>query len=102
MKKTKLWLLTSLAVLLCAAAAQPDIAGSAEEAAASTGTTGFIKTRPTCVPPNYTPDSLNYLQAPEPIQQASGDVTLLVGTGRCCVGTRHWEGLFSLNYPAAG
>ena len=103
MNKTKLWLLTLLAVLLCAAAAQPEVAVSAEEAAAAfTGTTGFIKTRPACVPPKYTPDPLNYLQGPEPIQQANGDVTLLVGTGRCCVGTRHWEGLFSLNYPAAG
>lgn len=101
MKQTKLWTLTLLAVLLCAAAAQPDVAGPAGEAAAFTGTTGFIKTRPTCVPPKYTPDALNYLQGPEPIQQTNGDVTLLVGTGRCCVGTRHWEGLFSLNYPAA-
>jgi hypothetical protein len=96
MSKTRLWTLALSAVLLCAAVARP-----AEEATAFTGTTGFIKTRPTCVPPKYTPDPLNYLQGPEPIQQANGDVTLLVGTGRCCVGTRHWEGLFSLNYPAA-
>ncbi len=64
--------------------------------------TGFITTRPTCVPPKYTPDALNYLQGPEPIQMPNGDVTLLVGAGRCCIGTRHWEALFSLNYPAEG
>ncbi|HET9212025.1 MAG TPA: hypothetical protein VFR03_16590 [Thermoanaerobaculia bacterium] len=95
--------LTLSAALLCAAAAtaQPDIAGPADEAAELTGTAGLIKTRPTCVPPKYTPDALNYLQGPEPIQQANGDVTLLVGTGRCC-NMHHWEGLFSLNYPAAG
>ena len=61
---------------------------------------GFLTTRPTCVPPRYTPDPLNYLQGPEPIRLASGDVTMLVGAGRCCRG--HWEGLFSLTYPAAG
>ena len=70
-----------LAVLLRAASAHPDVAGLAEEAAPFTGTTGFIKTRPACVPPNYTPDALNYLQGPEPIQQANGDVTLLVERG---------------------
>ncbi|MFL6262891.1 MAG: hypothetical protein ACJ76Y_24600 [Thermoanaerobaculia bacterium] len=103
MNKTRMWMLTLLVVSLCAAAAQPVLSGSSEQAAAAfTGTTGFIKTRPACVPPSYTPDPLNYLQGPEPIQQANGDVTMLVGTGRCCVGTRHWEGLFSLNYPAAG
>ncbi len=89
--KTNIWLLMLLAALPRAAFAQP-----------VPGTTGFIKTRPTCVPPKYTPDPLNYLQGPEPIQLANGDVTLLVGTGRCCFGTKHWEGLFSLNYPAAG
>jgi hypothetical protein len=102
MNKTRMLTLALLAALLCAAAAPPDLESKAEEAAAFTGTTGFIKTRPACVPPKHTPDPLNYLQGPEPIQQTSGDVTLLVGTGRCCVGTRHWEGLFSLNYPAAG
>jgi len=100
--KTKIWLLVLLGALLTAAFAQPDVQGSFEEAVAFEGTTGFIKTRPTCVPPNHTPDALNYLQGPEPIQLSNGDVTLLVGTGRCCIGTRHWEGLFSLNYPAAG
>ncbi|HEX3530483.1 MAG TPA: hypothetical protein VH988_25760 [Thermoanaerobaculia bacterium] len=74
--------------------------GSGEEASFA-GTTGFITTRPTCVPPGYTADALNYLQGPEPIQLANGDVTLLVGTGHCC-GRRHWEGLFALSYPAAG
>lgn len=78
------------------------VVGYFEEAVTFSGTTGFIKTRPTCVPPGYTPDPLNYLQGPEPILLPNGDVTLLVGTGRCCVGTRHWEGIFSLNYPAAG
>lgn len=78
------------------------VVGYFEEAVTFSGKTGFIKTRPTCVPPGYTPDPLNYLQGPEPIQLANGDVTLLVGTGRCCVGTRHWEGIFSLSYPAAG
>ncbi|HEV8629011.1 MAG TPA: hypothetical protein VGV61_01755 [Thermoanaerobaculia bacterium] len=82
-----------LAVLTAAAMAAP---------AAGAATAGFITTRPTCVPPGYTADPLNYLQGPEPIQLANGDVTLLVGAGRCCVGTRHWEGLFALNYPAAG
>ncbi len=76
--------------------------GATADATTFSGTTGFITTRPTCVPPRYTPDPLNYLQGPEPIALPNGDVTLLVGTGRCCVGTRHWEGLFSLNYPAAG
>jgi hypothetical protein len=52
------------------------------------------------VPPRYTPDPLNYLQGPEPIRLGNGDVTLLVGAGSCCRG--HWEGLFSLTYPAAG
>jgi hypothetical protein len=100
MNKTRMLTLTLSAALLYAAAVPPGVAGTVEEAAAFPGTTGFIKTRPTCVPPKYTPDPLNYLQGPEPIRQANGDVTLLVGTGRCCTG--HWEGLFSLNYPAAG
>ena len=78
------------------------VVGYFEAAATFAGTTGFIRTRPTCVPPKYTPDPLNYLQGPEPIQLPNGDVTLLVGAGRCCIGTRHWEGIFSLNYPAAG
>jgi hypothetical protein len=77
-----------------------DVVGYFEEALAFTGTTGFIRTRPTCVPPKYTKDLLNYLQGPEPIRLDNGDVTLLVGAGKCCTG--HWEGLFSLNYPAAG
>jgi len=98
MRKTHIWFLVLATALPCAVSAQP----YSEEAAAFAGTTGFIKTRPTCVPPNHTPDALNYLQGPEPIQLPNGDVTLLVGTGRCCIGTRHWEGLFSLNYPAAG
>src|SRR6185295_16675358 len=97
--KTKIWLLMLLAALPRAAFAQP--APSFEAASTFAGTTGFIKTRPACVPPKYTPDTLNYLQGPEPIQLANGDITLLVGTGRCCVG-KHWEGLFSLTYPAAG
>lgn len=79
-----------------------DVVGYFEEAVAFSGTTGFITTRPACVPPRYTRDALNYLQGPEPIQLPNGDVTLLVGAGRCCIGTRHWEGIFSLNYPAAG
>jgi hypothetical protein len=102
MSKTRTLTLTLLAAALCAAAPRPGLAGPADEAIVSTGTTGLIKTRPTCVPPKYTPDPLNYLQGPEPIQQANGDVTLLVGTGHCCGGRGHWEGLFSLNYPAAG
>jgi hypothetical protein len=77
------------------AAEMPPIAEGATAA-----TTGFITTRPTCVPPRNAPDPLNYLQGPEPIRLANGDVTLLVGAGRCCRG--HWEGLFALNYPAAG
>ncbi|HEY7213427.1 MAG TPA: hypothetical protein VIC28_02305, partial [Thermoanaerobaculia bacterium] len=97
--KIPIWLLMLLAALPRADFAQPV---PSFEAASTAGTTGFIKTRPTCVPPKYTPDPLNYLQGPEPIRLANGDVTLLVGTGRCCVGTKHWEGLFSLNYPAAG
>ncbi len=92
--------LVLLAALPGAAFAQP--VPSVDEAVAFDGTTGFIKTRPTCVPPKYTPDPLNYLQGAEPIQLANGDVTLLVGTGRCCFGSKHWEGIFSLNYPAAG
>ena len=72
----------------------------AAPAAAFTGTEGFITTRPTCVPPRYTPDPLNYLQGAEPIRLATGDITLLVGAGRCCRG--HWEGLFSLTYPQEG
>ena len=79
-----------------------DVVGYFEEAVSFTGTTGFITTRPVCVPPKYTSDALNYLQGPEPIQLPNGDVTLLVGAGRCCFGTGHWEGIFSLNYPAAG
>lgn len=76
-----------------------DVASDA--AATFSGTTGFITTRPTCVPPRYTRDALNYLQGAEPIELPNGDVTLLVGTGRCC-NAHHWEGLFALNYPAAG
>jgi len=98
MRKTHIWSLVLVLALPCALSAQP----YSEEAAAFAGTTGFIKTRPTCAPPNHTPDALNYLQGPEPIQLPNGDVTLLVGSGRCCIGTRHWEGLFSLNYPAVG
>jgi len=101
MRKAHIWSLVVLAALLRVASAQPDAQNGFEEAAAFTGTTGFIKTRPTCVPPKYTPDVMNYLQGPEPIQLPNGDVTLLVGTGRCCIG-KHWEGLFSLNYPGAG
>jgi hypothetical protein len=97
-----------LAVQASAAAGSPttpiavDVVGWFEEAVTFAGTTGFIRTRPTCVPPKYTPDPLNYLQGPEPIQLPNGDVTLLVGAGRCCLGKGHWEGIFSLNYPAAG
>lgn len=79
-----------------------DVVGYFEELAAFAGTSGFITTRPVCVPPKYTSDALNYLQGPEPIQLPNGDVTLLVGAGRCCFGLGHWEGIFSLNYPAAG
>jgi len=100
MYKTRIWPLLLMAALLSAASAQPDITGSLDAAVPFAGTTGFIKTRPTCVPPRYTPDALNYLQGPEPIKLPNGDVTLLVGTGKCCTG--HWEGVFSLNYPAAG
>ncbi len=78
-----------------------DVVGYYEASATFSGTTGFIRTRPTCAPPGYTPDALNYLQGPEPLALPNGDVTLLVGAGRCCNGT-HWEGLFSLTYPAAG
>src|SRR6185295_8826673 len=102
MYKTRIWPLLLMAALLSAASAQPDITGSLDAAVPFAGTTGFIKTRPTCVPPRYTRDTLNYLQGPEPIQLPNGDVDLLVGAGRCCIGTRHWEGLFSLSYPAAG
>jgi len=99
MVKTRICSLVLALVLPAGVAAQltPD---SVEEALFA-GTTGFITTRPTCVPPGYTADALNYLQGPEPIQLSNGDVTLLVGTGRCC-GRRHWEGLFALSYPAAG
>jgi hypothetical protein len=79
-----------------------DVVGYFEETAAFVGRTGFITTRPLCVPPKYTSDPLNYLQGPEPIQLPNGDVTLLVGAGRCCLGKGHWEGIFSLTYPAAG
>jgi hypothetical protein len=93
--------LRSLAVLL--AAASPALAQTSPgDENGVVERTGFITTRPTCVPPKYTPDPLNYLQGPEPIRMANGDVTLLVGAGRCCIGSRHWEGIFSLNYPAAG
>jgi hypothetical protein len=104
MHKTRFWSLVLIAALPSAASAQAaqDLFPISSEAVTFTGTTGFIKTRPTCVPPRYTPDALNYLQGPEPIQLPNGDVTLLVGTGRCCFGTRHWEGIFALNYPAAG
>ncbi|HEX9942460.1 MAG TPA: hypothetical protein VGG03_10615 [Thermoanaerobaculia bacterium] len=101
MQRTGIWSLLLMAVLPGAASAQP-AAGFFAEAVTFVGTTGFIRTRPTCVPPRYTRDALNYLQGPEPIQLPNGDVTLLVGAGRCCRGTRHWEGLFALNYPAAG
>src|SRR5262245_28819007 len=98
--KQQIWSWVLLAALPGAVIAQP--LPSFDEAVAFDGTTGFIKTRPACVPPKYTPDPLNYLQGPEPIQLANGDVTLLVGTGRCCFGSKHWEGIFSLNYPAPG
>jgi len=91
-----------LAAALSSAAFAQEVTSVFGEADTFAGTTGFIKTRPTCVPPRYTRDTLNYLQGPEPIQLPNGDVDLLVGAGRCCVGTRHWEGLFSLSYPAAG
>src|ERR1700759_473609 len=89
-----------LAAALSSAAFAQEVTSVFGEAGPFAGTTGFITTRPTCVPPRYTRDTLNYLQGPEPIQLPNGDVTLLVGAGRCCVG--HWEGLFSLSYPAAG
>ncbi|HKI00991.1 MAG TPA: hypothetical protein VKK31_03340 [Thermoanaerobaculia bacterium] len=63
-------------------------------------TTGFITTRPACVPPNGAADPLNYIQGPDPILLPNGDVAILVDTGRCCTG--HWEGIFSLIYPGAG
>jgi hypothetical protein len=94
------WLL--LMAASSSAAWTQDVTTVFGEADTFAGTTGFIRTRPTCVPPRYTQDGLNYLQGPEPIQLPNGDVTLLVGAGRCCLGTRHWEGLFSLSYPAAG
>jgi hypothetical protein len=77
-----------------------DVVGFLAEAATFSGTTGFITTRPRCAPPGYAAAALNYLQGPEPIQLPNGDVTILVGSGRCCTG--HWEGIFALNYPAAG
>lgn len=61
--------------------------------------TGFITTRPVCSP-NGAQDPLNYIQGPDPIQLSNGDVAILVNSGRCCTG--HWEGIFSLIYPAAG
>jgi hypothetical protein len=69
--------------------------------AAADARSGFITTRPKCAPPGYTQEALNYLQGPEPILLDSGDLTMLVGTGKCCT-VSHWEGLFSLTYPAAG
>jgi len=98
---TRIGTLLLIAALASAASAQ-EATSAFGEADTFTGTTGFIRTRPTCVPPRYTRDALNYLQGPEPIQLPNGDVTLLVGSGRCCLGTRHWEGLFALSYPASG
>jgi hypothetical protein len=70
--------------------------------AAAAPTTGFITTRPRCSPPKYAPDALNYLQGPEPLLLQSGDVAIIAGTGRCCTVGKHWEGIFSLTYPAVG
>ncbi len=70
-------------------------------AAAQVQTTGIITTRPACVPPNGAADALNYIQGPDPIRLANGDVAIMVNAGRCCTST-HWEGIFSLIYPAAG
>src|SRR6188508_1065848 len=82
-------------LLLAVAAALPALATAA-------GTSGFLTTRPKCSPPKYKPDPLNYLQGAEPLLLDSGDVALLVGTGRCCTNGKHWEGIYSLTYPAAG
>lgn len=66
-------------------------------------TTGFITTRPTCVPPTSTgiQDQVNYIQGADPIRLANGDVAILVDAGQCC-GSGHWEGIFSLVYPGPG
>src|SRR4051794_5521718 len=67
---------------------------------AAAQTTGMITTRPTCTPPNGAQDLLNYIQGPDPILLQNGDVAIMVNAGKCCTG--HWEGIFSLIYPAAG
>ncbi len=65
-------------------------------------TTGFITTRPTCVPPNGAQDLLNYIQGPDPILLGNGDIAIMVDAGHITSGHSHWEGIFSLIYPAAG
>lgn len=79
--------ISALLLLFAVSAAQPQ-------------TTGIITTRPTCVPPNGAQDLLNYIQGPDPILLANGDVAVMVNAGKCCTG--HWEGIFSLIYPGAG
>ncbi len=67
--------------------------------AAHAQTSGFITTRPQCVPPNGQPHAMNYIQGPDPIRLSNGDVAIMVNAGNCCTG--YWEGFFSLTYPAA-
>lgn len=70
---------------------------------AAAQTTGFITTRPTCTPPNLGQDPLNYIQGPDPIRLPNGDVAIMVNAGKVTFeGSNHWEGIFSLIYPAAG
>ena len=58
---------------------------------------GFITTRPDCNP--GVQSTVNYIQGPDPILDANGDINILVDAGHCCVG--EWEAIFNLRYPAA-
>jgi hypothetical protein len=66
-------------------------------------TSGFILTRPDCVPlAQGEEDEVNYIQGPDPILLPAQGISILVDAGECCGVGGHWEGILSLNYPASG
>jgi hypothetical protein len=65
---------------------------------AGTGTCGMIATRPTCSP--GVSQVTNYVQSPEALRRANGDIDIIVDAGNLQPSGEPWEGLFVLRYPA--
>ena len=70
----------------------------ASSGALSAQSTGFINTRPDCMPGIQ--NTINYIQGPDPILDSDGNVNILLDAGQCCT-EGNWEGIFNLRYPAA-